>query len=86
MRLLDAVPVVLVAGAVDLSLTGPDVDLTVGGLSATDVDVVGFTDAMRPTPQYDAPAGPAVAGPAVAGTAVAETAALELGLPAAVSA
>jgi len=80
-RLLDAVPVVLVAGAVDLSLTGPDVDLTVGGLSATDVDVDGFTAALRPTPHHDA-----AAGPAVAETAVAEAPALELGLPAAVSA
>jgi len=80
-RLLDAVPVVLVAGAVDLSLTGPDVDLTVGGLSATDVDVAGFTAALRPTPHHDA-----AAGPAVAETAVAEAPALELGLPAAVSA
>ncbi|MFN0282401.1 MAG: hypothetical protein ACKVZ6_10565, partial [Kineosporiaceae bacterium] len=63
-RLLDAVPVVLVAGAVDLSLTGPDVDLTVGGLSATDVDVVGFTDAMRPTPQHEAaPSQPGSATP-----------------------
>jgi hypothetical protein len=75
-RLLDAVPAAVVTGTVELTVAGPGVELTVGGLTAGESDVRGFTDALRPTPHHEAAAEPAVA----------ETDDLELGLAEAVSA